>query len=138
MLSANRPESLDAMVENINRYADDHPDSLSNLAYTLAMKRDTMRHRTCLLLTKTPEDSQNKTDQMNFSSVKTDAPSPVSFVFTGQGAQWPQMGQELFAEYPTFASRIADLDAVLKKLQPQGSAWSIRGECFTIYEIINQ
>lgn len=129
VLSANRPESLDSMVKNIRKYAATHADSLSDLAYTLAVKRDTMRHRTCLLLRKTPEDGHNKTDDINFPSAKTASPSPVSFVFTGQGAQWPQMGQELFAAYPTFAARITDLDTVLEKIQPQGSTWSIRGKC---------
>lgn len=124
VLSANRPESLDAMVENIRKYAEEHPESLSDFAYTLAMKRDIVRHRTCLLLTKTPEDTQNKTDQINFPVAKTASPSPVSLVFTGQGARWPQMGQELFTEYPI--SR-AGSPLFLKKVQPQGSSWSIRG-----------
>lgn len=115
------------MVHNISKYVKSHPESVSDLAYTLALKRDTMRYRTSLLA-KAPDDSLNETDQINFPSVKTASPSPVSFVFTGQGAQWPQMGRELFVEYPSFAARMAHLDTVLAKVQPQGSTWSIRGE----------
>lgn len=116
------------MVQNIQKYVEDHPGSVSDLAYTLALKRDEMRYRTCLLLTRNPQHSKNRSGQMNFPSVKTASPSPVSFVFTGQGAQWPQMGKALFTEYSTFANRIDDLDIVLEKIQSQGSKWSIRRE----------
>ncbi|KAJ0120167.1 polyketide synthase [Diaporthe amygdali] len=105
VLSANRPESLEKMVQNIRKYAEDHSGSVSDLA-------------------------KNRSDQMNFPSVKTASPSPVSFVFTGQGAQWPQMGKALFTEYLTFANRIDDLDIVLEKIQSQGSKWSMRERIF--------
>lgn len=40
----------------------------------------------------------------------------VGFVFTGQGAQWPQMGAELMAYYPSFLRSIRQLDMVLEDL----------------------
>jgi acyl transferase domain-containing protein/NADPH:quinone reductase-like Zn-dependent oxidoreductase/acyl carrier protein len=45
----------------------------------------------------------------------------ISFVFTGQGAQWPQMGRELFSE-PTFRDSICRSRNILRDL---GSSWDL-------------
>ena len=41
---------------------------------------------------------------------------PFAFVFTGQGAQWPEMGKELITEFSSFKGSIQELDSVLQKL----------------------
>ncbi len=49
---------------------------------------------------------------------------PFGFVFTGQGAQWPQMGRELITEFASFKKSIQELDSVLQKL-PERPAWTL-------------
>lgn len=50
---------------------------------------------------------------------------PIAFVFTGQGAQWPQMGKELIEEFPSFRRTIQDLDSVLQAI-PNGPSWTLQ------------
>jgi acyl transferase domain-containing protein/NADPH:quinone reductase-like Zn-dependent oxidoreductase len=57
----------------------------------------------------------------NVSSVK------VGFVFTGQGAQWPQMGLELLKIFPRARSCVDKLDTVLQRL-PEPPKWSLYDE----------
>ena len=40
----------------------------------------------------------------------------LTYINEGQGAQWPEMGKELIAEFPSFRKSIQDLDSVLQKL----------------------
>lgn len=50
--------------------------------------------------------------------------APVSFVFTGQGAQWWAMGQQLLDREPLFRSTVEEMDAKLAKL----ADWSLLEE----------
>ncbi|MCA9179158.1 MAG: thioester reductase domain-containing protein [Planctomycetales bacterium] len=49
---------------------------------------------------------------------------PVSFVFTGQGAQWWAMGQQLLEREPIFRRVVEEIDAKLSKL----ADWSLLEE----------
>lgn len=49
---------------------------------------------------------------------------PFAFVFTGQGAQWPEMGKELITEFPSFKKSIQELDSVLQRLHEK-PAWTL-------------
>lgn len=44
----------------------------------------------------------------------------VSFIFPGQGSQWPQMGQRLARTFPAFARSLEASEAVLAELQREG------------------
>lgn len=52
-------------------------------------------------------------------------PPELAFVFTGQGAQWPGMGKELFDEFESFTRTIEKLDLVLQSL-PDPPSWTIK------------
>lgn len=59
----------------------------------------------------------------------SNAEAVVLGVFTGQGAQWPQMGAELLLFSPMAANIVARLEARLSRLPPADRpSWSLREE----------
>lgn len=52
----------------------------------------------------------------------------IVMVFTGQGAQWPQMGRELLRSNKTFKASIRALDAHLQTIAGEKPQYSIEAE----------
>ncbi|KAI8932187.1 hypothetical protein NX059_011067 [Plenodomus lindquistii] len=97
---------------------------LPDLAYTLSQRRSQLWHRAFVTT-----DSLDDLDEADFAVAKRSTQAPkVAFVFTGQGAQWPQMGKELLALFPTQTLPVLEeLDAVLQS-QPDPPQWSLLAE----------
>ena len=53
----------------------------------------------------------------------------VTFVFPGQGAQWPAMGKELLIQLDRFRNDMKQMDDVLQSLEDSPS-WRIEGTYF--------
>lgn len=121
--SANQPESLDAMVRNYRGYLDSHPNSTADLAYTLARRREHLRHRAYVVV-----DSPNIPEDVPITKGKAGSVPSITYVFTGQGAQWPEMGKSLIETFSIVSETIQQLDSFLATLKcpPQ---WTIRGKC---------
>lgn len=64
----------------------------------------------------------NETDQI--VTGKPGDSHPLVFVFTGQGAQWWRMGQDLLKREPVFRKTLEDIDQFLKPL----AGWSLIDE----------
>ena len=95
---------------------------LAELAYTLSNRRTVFPWRASFV-------ASSKTDLASALSEKTKGfratKSPkTAFIFTGQGAQWPAMGQELLA-YDVFANTVQAADEYLASL---GAEWSVMNE----------
>lgn len=120
--SANNVESLKKMTANYKTYIQKNPDRVSDLAFTLSNKREHLPHRAFAV--KHP-----------LGVLKTSAPSKsgkspaIVMVFTGQGAQWPQMGGCLFhsPSHPIFRKCIQSLDAHLRTVE-HAPSWTIEEE----------
>ncbi|QKX62342.1 uncharacterized protein TRUGW13939_09501 [Talaromyces rugulosus] len=125
VLSANDAVALKANVSVLcNHMANLGVDApLADLAYTLSERRSQLWHRAILTT-----DTTNNLDDRAFSLGKKLAHTPkVCLVFTGQGAQWPQMGKELLAKFPQTRDILTELDAVLQA-QPDPPTWSLEVE----------
>ncbi|MFE5123443.1 type I polyketide synthase [Streptomyces sp. NPDC056669] len=94
------------------------PTGLLDLGFSLATTRSHLGHRAVLL----PENRGDLLDGLRALAKQTGGPSAVrgkagegrsAFLFAGQGAQQPGMGQELYRVFPAFA---AALDAVCAEL----------------------
>ncbi|KAH0539027.1 Type I Iterative PKS [Glutinoglossum americanum] len=120
VFSANRPDSLRKLVDNYQAYIKQNTASSGDMAYTLAARRGHLQHPAlCVTNGGQPLDLSPFT--------KPGAPTGVAFVFTGQGAQWAQMGMELMEECPAFRGDIKAMDDILAELSPP-PGWTIEDE----------
>ncbi|KAF6790304.1 polyketide synthase [Colletotrichum sojae] len=111
LFSAKHPQALEKMVQRHQAYCLAHPDRLGDMAYTLTMKRDTLSHRACLVA--------NGIDDLPVVKSTRHGPYDAArlvFVFTGQGAQWAQMGKSLIRNVPSFRASMTELDDILQQL----------------------
>lgn len=125
-LSASKLEALTSQVERLAAFITKNPDTnVVDLARTLGTRRSKLSKRGYALV---GQKTLNKDLQPEvFQTVipdKSYAAHPIAFVFTGQGAQWPQMGKELINEFPSFKKCIRELDAVLQRL-PEKPGWTL-------------
>lgn len=107
--------------------------SLRDLAYTLTQRRSHLWHRAFVTVRSNGGDGSRMGEEFecrvaDFSTAKKPPRPPrVGFVFTGQGAQWPQMGRDLLRIFPsTTRAVLGELDAVLQGLTAcESPRWSL-------------
>lgn len=121
LLSANTKHSLDRQVELHHEYASRHPEDLPGMAYTRALRREWLPHRTFTIM--------DSTGHAITTSTAAKAPGPSSIIkpvmiFSGQGSQWTGMGKELVVACPAFQADLAAMDRILQRLE-QPPAWSL-------------
>ncbi|KAI0835035.1 hypothetical protein F5Y06DRAFT_142856 [Hypoxylon sp. FL0890] len=121
LYSANTPESLSKLAENFESYLSKHSERIADVAYTLATRREHLPYRTFVVA-----DRDHVGRPAPAVAVQQDLKTIM--VFTGQGAQWPTMGRDLFRENSRFRSSIKTLDKYLAMLGDEGPAWKIEQE----------
>lgn len=123
LYSANTQKSLTTLIENYKAFVEENAPNVEDIAYTLARGREHLPYRAFAIA--------------NGSSVGVASPitkpgqrkPKIAMVFTGQGAQWPQMGSDLLNSNLTFRSSIRSLDRYLKDtLGEEAPSWSIEKE----------
>lgn len=94
---------------------------LEDMAYTLAVRRSNLEWKSFLVT----NDVSELTDlQENLSKpLKAAQTRNLAFIFTGQGAQYPRMGQQLLA-FEVFRNSLQEASSFFLKL---GSTWSLMG-----------
>lgn len=93
--------------------------SLLDLSYTLVARREHLPYRAYAIA--------NSTSSLEASAVQMTASVPrVIYVFTGQGAQWPEMGRALLDHNLVFRDTIRKLDRFLRTLSV-AIPWTIEG-----------
>ena len=100
----------------------DQSTFMRDLAFTLCKKRKFLPFRSCIPARTFPELVSKW--EHGFPEIRHSSEDPrLGFVFTGQGAQWPQMGQGLQA-FPAFLESLRRSEEVLAR---QGCTWSLLG-----------
>ncbi|KAI0817576.1 hypothetical protein GGR55DRAFT_673409 [Xylaria sp. FL0064] len=100
--------------------------ALGDIAYTLSARRSLFQQRS-FVIAADDEITILPNEMPKAVKVPAAAAAPdIGFVFTGQGAQWPQMGVSLIEEYPSCLATIRRLDGYLEDLDEGfGRSWSI-------------
>ncbi|KAI9689480.1 MAG: Type I Iterative PKS [Bathelium mastoideum] len=96
------------------------PYFLDNLAYTLALRRTHLEHRTYAIASSLSELTERISKGLPAATRSQRHGDNLVMVFTGQGAQWPAMGRELF-ENTIFRQSIEVSQSYLKTL---GCKWN--------------
>ena len=127
-ISANTQDSVLEYAERIKHFVLDRPSDTEDMAYTLALHREQMPFRAYLTM--------GGTSNLEVSSVvKRPKETPnVVLVFSGQGAQWAQMGHELLQSDLLFREDISAMDRILQSVQYPPS-WSITGKVMIVPHI---
>ncbi|KAI9699569.1 MAG: Type I Iterative PKS [Bogoriella megaspora] len=121
LMSASTSSALQALSKDYKAYIQANPDSLPDLSYTLARRREHRQHRTFAICT---EGEELKTAPV----IRALSAIPeVTMIFSGQGAQWAQMGCDLLRDSEEFRQAIGFMDNVLRTLRHPPN-WSIESE----------
>ena len=118
--SANSSESLRKQIQNFGKFSEENPDALEDLAYTLANRREHLPHRAFCVASKNAPATASPLSKIG------QTPNVV-MVFTGQGAQWPQMGRELIQSSTVFQNSIKSMNKSLQET-PNAPQWNIEDE----------
>ncbi|AIA69933.1 type I polyketide synthase [Pectobacterium atrosepticum SCRI1043] len=124
-LAAASPDGLCAQAKQLHTWLTQNASSMPDIAFSLATTRTHFNYRAVI----TAEDSNNALIALEALAANRYAPgiiqgvrSPsgnVAFLFTGQGAQWPTMGQGLYHQSPVFAHTFDDICQHLDPLLSQ-------------------
>jgi len=126
VFSANEPSSLTSYAKTLSNHLLDPTVSIDidHLAYTLSERRSKLYYR-AFTITQSKKPSLTAEDLV--TGKQAASPPRIGFVFTGQGAQWSQMGAELVENFPIARRVIAELDEALKSL-PEPPVWTLLEE----------
>ena len=99
--------------------------TLLDLAYTLGCRRSFFPARGFLLSRQySLVDDLQERNLVLVQGQTSPTPLSIAMIFTGQGAQWPQMGLALFEKHASFRASIQALDANLRCLK-EAPSWTI-------------
>ncbi|UCH93968.1 MAG: amino acid adenylation domain-containing protein [Candidatus Aminicenantes bacterium] len=124
LLSAKTPTALEQMTENLANHLKKNPDiNLADAAYTLQVGRKAFEWRRMWVFPGTGSqgnrvaDALTSGDSQGFTSVvsQIDETRPVVFMFPGQGAQYVNMGLDLYKTEPLFRK---EMDRCFEILTP--------------------
>jgi len=110
IISAKTSSALETATANLSAYLRVHPEvDLGDVAYTLQVGRRVFQHRRALVCRGT-EDAVTVLEALDpkqvFTSCQEQRSRPIVFMFSGQGAQYLNMGAELYAAEPAFRDEI--------------------------------
>ncbi|KAK6699045.1 hypothetical protein SNK05_011865 [Fusarium graminearum] len=123
VLSASTEKALSSTSENIKKWASTHEldsHTLCNLSHTLGIHKSTLAFRRAIVASTSAELLEELDQTVSPKRVTTHA--PLTFVFSGQGAQWHAMGRELINTSQCFLQSMMAMDDTIRG---QGSSWSL-------------
>lgn len=122
VLSAKTSSALDRTTSNLTEHLNNHRDvKLADVAYTLQLGRRPFEHRRFVVARDASDaiERLGKSGNERIHSGVQKARCPVVFMFPGQGAQYCQMGAQLYGAEPEFRKWVDECADILKPLLPK-------------------
>lgn len=121
LLSAKTNNALDVKTRNLSDYIKIQGENinLADMAYTLTLGRKDFNQRRyilCRQLNDARASLENRTPGRVSDAVCEVVDRPVIFMFSGQGAQYVDMGRELYEKEPVFKENMDKCAAILTPL----------------------
>jgi amino acid adenylation domain-containing protein len=118
LLSAKSESALEMATANLADHLRQNPDaSLADVGYTLQVGRHAFDHRRMLVASDASDAVQAleaRDPKRAFGSSRQYRNAAVAFLFPGQGAQYPNMGRELYATERIFREQMDLCSEILK------------------------
>jgi len=119
LLSAQSSESLEIMAENLAQHLEEHPEiHLQDVAYTLQVGRKPFEYRKKIVCSSSQQLIDALRDHGSHQSQANrweEAPEQIVFMFSGQGAQYINMGRELYENERIFRQHLDQCFAILSQ-----------------------
>jgi acyl transferase domain-containing protein len=113
LLSARTAPALDQATRNLKRHLEeDRATNLADVAFTLKTGRRTFKHRR-MLVCSDRDDAIKALENASTSEVSDSVSASVVFMFPGQGAQYVNMGRELYETERVFRERLDECAELL-------------------------
>lgn len=123
VFSAAHPDSTRQGMENIKGYLEKNLELNLDISYTLNCRRERFPFRAFAI--------SHDDGRLEFSNVsKANSECSVIWIFTGQGAQYAEMGRSLMTRSDVFRDAIRRLDASIADIDPSRS-WLLEGMRFS-------
>ncbi|MEH2158023.1 type I polyketide synthase [Nostoc sp.] len=118
LVSTKTSSALETATTNLVDYLKQYPDiNLANVAHTLQVGRRAFNHRR-MLVCQSVKDAVNVLEtheqERIFTVCQEHREQRVIFMFSGQGAQYANMAQELYKVEPTFAKHVDTCALILQ------------------------
>ena len=118
LVSARTPSALETAAQNLASHFDQRTDlNLADVAFTLQKGRRAFAHRRALVCRDVPEAVAllRAGDAQRVFTCHTGERRPaIAFLFPGQGAQYVDMGRELWGTEPVFRTEVDRCAAILQ------------------------
>lgn len=117
-VSAQTPEALDEMSDDLAAHLASELPNLADVCHTLQIGRKTFRHKRVVVAGNNEEASQflrERKPKQAITSNTRKSDTPVVFMFPGQGSQHVDMARELYESEAVFAKH---LDECAESLKP--------------------
>ena len=117
-LSATTPQALGEMARNLSGFLADteHAPKWEDIVCTLATKREHFPYRCAFVCDSVSSLAAQLNSYAERKPVTQSTTSArLAFVFSGQGAQWIGMGQELFRREPVFRQTLEECDRIYRR-----------------------
>ncbi len=118
LLSAKTETALAAASVNLQKHLTAHPEiNLADVAYTLNRGRQTFNYRRCIVAGNVPEAIARLSESpRGWQHQSETRDRPIVFMFPGQGAQYVNMGRNLYDTEPVFRAVVDRCAEILKPL----------------------